>query len=149
MKTLLVIEDDPCVMNFLRCMLTQYNVVEATTAEEALLLFIDRNHQVDLLVADLTLPGMSGIQTALHLRARMPGLPVILTSGYPVNSWSAVDSAGLRMLNSNWLAVEKPFHAEVLLNAICKLTGTPRSDKDSTEQVRLLTSVAQCETDER
>ena len=56
MKTLLVLEDEPSVMKLLRHMLKEYHVIEATTPEEALILFTDLNYQVDLLVADLTLP---------------------------------------------------------------------------------------------
>jgi DNA-binding NtrC family response regulator len=127
MKTLLVIEDDTSGMQLLRRMLAQFNVMEATTAEEALLLIVD--HHVDLLVADVTLSGMSGIQIALLLRARIPDLPVILTSGHPVSNWGALDSAGLRKLGSNWQAIKKPLHADVLLNALCKLTGARHPGK--------------------
>lgn len=95
MRTLLVVEDEPPVMKLLRQMLEGYNLVEANSAEEALLLFIDLNHQVDLLVADLTLPRMSGIQVAVYLRSKLPALPVILTSRRPVNGWSNRDWADL------------------------------------------------------
>jgi CheY-like chemotaxis protein len=96
MKTLLVVEDEPFVMKFLRQMLKGYNVVEATGAVEALMLFIDLNYPVDLLLAGLTLPRMSGIQVAQLVRSKLPALPVILTSGHPVDAWSNRDSANLQ-----------------------------------------------------
>ena len=64
------------------------NLIEAAAADEALRLFADRGHHVDLLVADVTLPIDSGLRVAFFLRSADRNLPVILTSGYPVSSWS-------------------------------------------------------------
>jgi len=103
-------------------MLRQCNVIEATTADEALLLSIDLNYRVDLLVADLTLPTRSGIQVALLLRTRIPDLPVIVTSRYPVSDWSGRDSADLQRLGSHSLVIlQKPFQNNVLLGVVCDL----------------------------
>ena len=67
METLLVLEDESSVMKLVRHMLKQYNLIEAITAEQALHLFNERDRQVDLLLADVTLPTSSGIQVALLL----------------------------------------------------------------------------------
>src|SRR5260370_22572838 len=124
MKTLLVLEDDPDVMEYLRHMLEQYSLIEASTAEQAPRLFTDSGFNIDLLVADVTLPRSSGIQVALLLRTRIPTLPVILTSGYPVSVWSDRDSADLERLGSRSVAIiQKPFQSQGLLKAVCKLTG--------------------------
>jgi CheY-like chemotaxis protein len=126
MKTLLVLEDEPSLMKLLRHTLRDYRLIEATTAEEALLLFIDHDYRVDLVVADLSLPARSGIQAALHLRSKIPDLPVILTSGYPRSAWSDRDSADLRKLGEVSVAVlQKPFASHKLLDLICDLTGWP------------------------
>jgi len=133
MKTLLVVEDEPAVMKLLRHMLQEYNLVEATCAEEALLSFIDLNYRVDLLVADLTLPRMSGIQVALHVRSKLPALPVILTSGYPVNGWSSQDTADLLRLGSHSLAIlQKPFRSKILVNEVSELMGMALQDQART-----------------
>src|SRR5260370_40412013 len=100
-KALLVLEDNPSVLMILRLMLEQYNVIEASTAEQALRLFTDVDRKIDLLVADVTLPTSSGIQVALLLRSEVPDLPVILTSGYPVSAWNDRASAGLQRLGSD------------------------------------------------
>ena len=130
MKTILLLEDEPSVMKLVRHMLKQYDVIEATTVEEALLLFNDRNHRVDLLVADLTVPKLSGIQVALLVRAEFPGMPVILTSGYPVSGWSSRDSADLLRLGSNSVVtLQKPFQAHLFLNTVCELIGIANPDR--------------------
>ena len=60
MKTTLVLEDESAVMRLLCLMLKHYNLVAATTAERVLSLFAGHVHQIDLFVADLTLPTSSG-----------------------------------------------------------------------------------------
>src|ERR1039457_1518937 len=106
MKTILLLEDEPSVMKLLLHMLKDYHVIEATKPEEALLHFIDLDYRVDLLVADLTLPRMSGIQVALHLRSKLPALPLILTSGVPVSGWKE-GSAQEFGETANWRRLER------------------------------------------
>jgi CheY-like chemotaxis protein len=127
MKTVLLLEDEFSIVKFLRQVLSQYTLVEAATAEEALMLFIDHDHKIDLLIADLAGPMRSGIQVALLLRTRLPALPVILTSGYPVSDWNVQDSADLQRLGSNSVAIlRKPFSAKALMHAVGEsLEGTP------------------------
>ena len=125
MKAILVLEDEPSLMKLLRHTLKDYRMIEATTAEEALMLFIDHDYLIDLLVADLTLPTKSGAQVALHLRSKIPDLPVILTSGYPVSGWKERDSADLRRLGQPVAVLQKPFTGHQLLDAIGDLTGCP------------------------
>ena len=131
MKTLLVLEDEALVAKLLLLILRGYTVLEAATAERALRLFADHARQIDLLVADATLPTSSGIQVALLLRAEMPDLPVILTSGYPL---SHGDSPDLERLGSNSVVIlRKPFQPEVLSNAVRQLIGAPQSSAATPE----------------
>src|SRR5260370_15348450 len=133
LKPLLVLEDHPSVMMVLRLMLEQYNVIEASTAEQALRLFTDHGRKIDLLVADVTLPTSSGIQVALLLRSEVPDLPVILTSGYPVSAWNDRDSADLERLGSNSVAIlQKPFQSKALSDAVRELIGTAPAEAAGT-----------------
>ena len=125
MKTILILEDEFSLIVLLREILSQYKIIEAATAEQALRLFDAHNRQVDLLCADLTLPKSSGILVSLLLRSEIPDLPVILTSGYPVDSWSERDFADLERLGSRSVAIlQKPFRAQALSNAARQLLGT-------------------------
>jgi CheY-like chemotaxis protein len=128
-KTILVLEDNPSVMMVLRLMLETYRLIEASTAEQAIRLFTDHGRKIDLLVADVTLPTSSGIQVALLLRLEIPDLPVILTSGYPVNDWSDGDLADLGRLGANSVAIlPKPFQGKVLSDAVRELISAVASD---------------------
>jgi len=130
MKTVLVLEDEPLVMDLLRYILKHYSLVEAGGAEEALRLFHDRDREIDLLLADVSLPVSSGVQVALILRCENPALPVILTSGYPANSWKDCDAADLQRLGSNSVIVlQKPSTPRRLLSAIDELIGAEPPEK--------------------
>ena len=121
-KTILVLEDEGSLMRLMLHMLKQYRVIEANTAEQALILSSAHGRQVDLLIADVMLPSLSGIQVALLLRSQIPDLPVILTSGYLVGNWRAVDSADLERLGSSLVTVlQKPFQEKGLLAAVREL----------------------------
>jgi CheY-like chemotaxis protein len=130
MKTILVLEDESSLLKLRRQMPKQFSLIEATTAEQALLLFIGHGRQVDLLVADLTLPASSGIQVALLLRAEIPDLPVILTSGSPVSDWTGRDYTDLQRLGSTSVALlSRPFQAQVISDAVRKLIEAPQNEK--------------------
>jgi two-component system cell cycle sensor histidine kinase/response regulator CckA len=129
-KKVLVLEDEPALMKLLRYALSQYDLIEATTADEAIHLFGERRRNVDLLISDVTLPVGSGLRVASLLRSEIRNLPVILTSGYPVSSWSVRDTVDLQRLGSNSVAfIQKPFQARELLRLVEKLLGvSPAED---------------------
>lgn len=128
MKTILVLEDEPSLMNLLRRVLVRhgYNILEAAGPEEAVQQFKDSGRQIDLLLADVGLPGISGVHVALLLRSELPGLRVILTSGYPTTAWSVRDSDFLHRLGPDSVSVLlKPFLPRTLLNTIGALVEVP------------------------
>jgi PAS domain S-box-containing protein len=59
-----------------------YAVAAFPNGEEALAHARATPHEIDLLLTDMTMPGMSGAELADHLRALRPDLPVIVCSGY-------------------------------------------------------------------
>jgi two-component system cell cycle sensor histidine kinase/response regulator CckA len=68
-----------------------YAVLEANNADEAI--EIQRTHigPIEMLISDISLPGRcSGTQVALELKAALPNLKVLFTSGTPVNIWGGV-----------------------------------------------------------
>src|SRR5262245_19458062 len=110
LKTILILEDEYSLMKLLRQMLKRYSLLEAANAEQALRRFNENNRKIELLIADLTLPKSSGIQVALLLRSELPGLPVILTSGYPAAGWSDRDFSDLERLGPDTVSIlQKPF----------------------------------------
>ncbi len=84
-ETILIIEDDPLVRSFTERSLVGlgYSVLSARTGEEALEMLDGRSSPIDLLLADMVLPGMSGPAMASKLRQAHPGVRVLYISGYP------------------------------------------------------------------
>jgi CheY-like chemotaxis protein len=132
-KTVLILKGKPSLIKFMRLMLDQHRLIEANTAEEALLLFIGRDQRIDLLVANVKLPKGSGIYVARLLRSKIPTLPVILTSRYLVKAWTDQESADLKRLGSQSVVVfQEPFQDLTVYNAVCELLGTGASEKAAT-----------------
>lgn len=90
---MLVVEDEPDDRQLLTCHLARlgYAVVPTTSAEDAL--SDADNLVVDVAVVDLRLPGMDGWELIEVLRARRPGLPVVVTSVLDPDDYPSVEAA--------------------------------------------------------
>lgn len=82
-RRILIVDDSPDVRRMLaislRMLGPEFDVLEVPSAEEAL--FIGSRLPLDLMVADVRLPGMSGLDMLVRLRKRSPELKVILVTG--------------------------------------------------------------------
>ena len=83
-ETVLLVEDDPAVRSMLAAALFRqgYSVREAGEGEEALRLFERKPSDVQLIVTDIVMPGMSGHDLAERVRAIAPGTRVLFMSGH-------------------------------------------------------------------
>jgi PAS domain S-box-containing protein len=79
----LVVEDNPEVRSFAQGLLDElgYEVDVASSAGEALEK-LEEGAQYHVIFSDVVMPGMSGIDFAKTVRERLPGMPIVLTSGY-------------------------------------------------------------------
>jgi PAS domain S-box-containing protein len=84
-ETVLVAEDSDVVRAVTRQILEDsgYTVFQARDASEALVICDERKGEIDLLIADIVMPGMDGLELAERLAKRFPRLRILLTSGYP------------------------------------------------------------------
>jgi signal transduction histidine kinase len=82
--TILLVEDDHDVRAYVAETLRElnYRVLETHDAESALVLVDRDNVRVDLLLADLVLPGINGSQLTEQLKARQPEARVLFMTGY-------------------------------------------------------------------
>jgi two-component system, cell cycle sensor histidine kinase and response regulator CckA len=90
-ETILLVEDDSSVRNLERRLLEKhgYKVHEAASGEEALSIWKNLAGKVDLLLTDMVMPGMTGLDLTRRIRAENPRLVVILMSGYSADLVSA------------------------------------------------------------
>ncbi|WP_224242884.1 hybrid histidine protein kinase/response regulator SinK [Hyalangium gracile] len=81
-KRVLIVDDESIIrMVFRDLMSKECEVIEAGTAEEALEFL--RTQQVDLIVTDKNLPGLSGLALAQQARTMNPQARILLMTGYP------------------------------------------------------------------
>jgi len=78
---ILLVDDEPGMLRYIRTLLEvdDYKVETATTGEEALER-VQKGLQPDLVLLDLLMPGIDGIQTLEQLRQIKPGLKVVMLS---------------------------------------------------------------------
>jgi len=83
-ETLLVVEDEEMVRDLMCAVLKEYGytVLEASTGAEAIGIGKRYAGTIHLLVTDMVMPGISGIETARELAAYRPGIPILYISGY-------------------------------------------------------------------
>ena len=108
----LVADDDDAVRALIARILrgSGYTVLEARSSDEAMAL----GDGLELLVADLVMPSTGGVELAEAMRARIPGLHVLFTSGYcRIGSSFGPDDPLLA----------KPFTAAELLLRVRQLVG--------------------------
>ncbi len=117
-------EDDPSVAGGLETILGEegFKVDLAETGRLALEAF--RQHRFDLLVADIRLPDMDGLEIIRQVRESTPGTEVIAISGYATTSL-AVDAMKLGVYDF----LPKPFSERQIVSAI---NGALRAGREAT-----------------
>jgi len=112
----LVVDDEKPVRDVMTKLLEAagHQVLVASDGHEGLRVFdAEREGGVDVALVDLTLPGIDGIETLTRLRARAPGLPAVLMSGF-----SAEDVARRIAVDERTRFLQKPFRFEQLVEVL-------------------------------
>ncbi len=113
-RSVLIVDDDRLVRSHLRDALHAFRLFEASTGAEALEV-ISREHP-DLVLLDLVMPEMSGLEVLLELQRRQEGAPVVVVS--TLDAQSLVDEAMDRGARG---FVLKPFHPLEIVDQINRL----------------------------
>ena len=125
-SSVLVVDDEGAVRRFAMRVLERegFKVFEASHGGQALDMVREGMAQVDVVVSDIVMPNVNGVELLLGLKSTHPELPVILMSGYATDELTALGIAvpcGV---------ITKPFPAERLLAEVqrcIKGTRTTRS----------------------
>ena len=113
--TILLVEDETAVRALTRHILQSagYSVIEASNGADALPIARRLGVELDLLLTDVVMPGMSGTELALGLRDDNPFLSVVLMSGYAEHPTLAQHA-----MPSGVVFLHKPFNRATLLIAV-------------------------------
>lgn len=120
--TILVVDDDPLIAMSTVDMLEDlgHRAIEADSAQRALEILADRQ-DVDLIMTDHAMPGMTGIELAEVVRRTRPDMPILLATGY---AESLADG------NADLPRLSKPYHQGQLEIEIGRLLASrPRADR--------------------
>ena len=114
-ESILLVEDEAAVTDVTVRILAghHYRVVQARTAEDAMRLADEAGSPFDMLLTDVVLPGMTGVELAARLTRSHGGMKVLYMSGYLPESLAPLPSSGVAV---GYL--RKPFTAQGLLHRI-------------------------------
>ncbi len=117
-ETILVVEDDPTVAAVIRDTLTLkgYDVLLTTEPAQALEIVRTGNKTIHLLLSDMVLHGMHGVDLARQVRTLRPGLPVLFVSGY-----TGTAAPGQPFLETGFAFLQKPFSPDTLAAKVRKV----------------------------
>ena len=115
-KTILVCDDEEGIRESLKLILEkEFSLLFATNGDEAIGLL--RKNPVDVVIMDIKMPRMDGIETMRKLKDLRPGIKMLVTSGYKsVETAKEAVSAGA----SDYIV--KPFDRNEVLSAVKKLS---------------------------
>ena len=114
-EIVLIAEDEPSVSNFMARILKKqgYNVLQAPNGEEALQISNNHDGPIDLLLTDIVMPKMGGLQLAELFRVSRPASKVLYTSGYTDEN---MISKNVKDFSTSF--IQKPFTVSSL---VCKV----------------------------
>lgn len=115
MAKVLLIDDDAQFRRYVATLLkrSKHEVIEAADGQQGIAAL--KSHDIDLMLTDLIMPGMEGVETICEVRKLRPRLKIIAMSGNPSSITTylpAVQKLGADM------TLTKPFAPEQLLAAL-------------------------------
>jgi signal transduction histidine kinase len=123
-EVVLVVEDDPTVRDLAGELVKElgYEPLCARDGAEALTIVGGGGPTIQLVLSDVTMPGMGGIELATELQHREPSIPIVLMSGYAPDPMSG----GFSSPNlAAWL--QKPFTVDDLANTLADVLSVSTS----------------------
>jgi signal transduction histidine kinase/CheY-like chemotaxis protein len=117
-ETILVVEDDPAVRELTGELIEAlgYRPVIARNGIKALEALAKADREIHLVLSDVAMPTMGGVELAVELERRSPSIPVVLMSGY------APDPMGGGFSSPNLAAwLQKPFSVDALASTLSEI----------------------------
>ena len=113
-EMILLVDDEPGIRHIAKKLLSKagYHVMQAANGQEALDIHADASGTIDLVILDLNMPVMGGLECLDNLQARALDLPVLLASGFAYSKESTT------RLSDKVQYPSKPYHAKELLHKV-------------------------------
>ncbi len=124
-STILVVDDEPAVLNLVKLILEAagYSVLAASNGQQALAFCENQNRAIDLLLTDINMPCISGLELACQVSEIVPHVAVMFMTG------SRGDIPGFEFLRrdgpfSDCEVISKPFTSFELLAEVAGIVST-------------------------
>jgi len=114
-ENILLVDDEDLVINVGAQLLEKlgYTVLEAHGGREAVNIFMDANHSIDMVILDMVMPDMGGSEVFDRIKIIDPNVKVLLSSGY------SIDGEATEILKRGCEGfIQKPFNMEDLSKKI-------------------------------
>jgi len=135
-ERILVVDDELDMLMLLRMIIednTDYEVETTNNPSEALKMFSERDY--NLVISDLKMPGMDGVELFSELIEMKPGIPVIIITAY--GSLETADEAMKKGVSD---FITKPFRKDSILFTIKRVLELARVQQENIELKRKLES---------
>jgi PAS domain S-box-containing protein len=121
--TILVVDDEPLICDLASVQLGQlgYTALAVEDGERAISTFRERRHEIDLVILDVMMPGMSGRECLRKIREIEPGVKAIFATGYSSEELEerARDPDGAEFL-------QKPYRLQQLSETVARALARDR-----------------------
>jgi len=134
-RKILVVDDEPSVRTVLAKNLrgAGYGVSTCDNGAAALSVMQQEGADIDLVILDITMPGLDGLETRARLRERQPTLPILLSSGYPEDALETLRAGD----PAHDAFIQKPYTSASLLAQIGRMllaaSPAPRASSSAPE----------------
>ena len=121
--TILLAEDEEAIRQLIYRILVAkgFHVIQAASGNEALLELESRHQPIDLVLTDIQMPGMTGIELAAQACMRHSGVKILLMSAWPAENAE---------LKPGWHFLSKPFAPQTLLETVDLILSEKRAADD-------------------
>jgi len=124
----LVVDDDPGVLKSVSSLLAEhYTVIACPSAGEAFK--YASNGKISVVLSDVKMPMVSGIELLDHMRSLLPDVPVILMTAY-----AEIDTALSALKKKAFDLIIKPFDPDLLMEVLARAIASRRSAVREREQ---------------
>lgn len=120
LPTVLVVDDNTLIRLMVTNILNDHGMraLPAACAKEALAIMDELNTDPHLLISDISMPGMSGIEMARIAEQRCPGLKILF-----ISSWPELHPAISQQDVTQSCLLQKPFQRSDLLDCVNNILG--------------------------
>ncbi len=116
-QRVLLVEDDAVLRRSLERLVSRmgYRVLVAADGEEGMRVFNEHRDDIDMVLTDMVMPRVGGVELCRRIREQAPDLPVVIMSGYPL------EQEGRKLISegvNDWIG--KPFSKEQIARVLAK-----------------------------